>query len=838
MATTFIIKAPIHKIRYVGENSMNKANFGQKYVIFTIDKKYIQQREITSKLYYRKNGGFNQNLIVITGYCKETLDEGSICNLSITEDNVTFDEAHKTYTIKCSKIDKLLEISEEGFKKYLKNKYSGIGAKKAEKIFDYLIVTHGESKSYNFKNIFEEECKKSEKDFKKILGPKKADELQKKLLEEPEKSESVTLTDEEIVFCSEYNLPLKGMLKLKEKIIFASTFKKKTFKEDSFIPYLKKNPYLLAIDDSIKQWGFSKVDNTVFKMLSKEDIKNIDFQKQRTIGFLKYSMNENVKKGSLYVNKEEILNFFIEYNEKKEEHEKFDIPECENELFEYLGGLIVALDEHINPFFIYKDTISLISNVKSELKIAKQMLKMKEKNINLSRKLVEDTLKLVEPKEWKLSDEQREAVISSALSPVSVITGGPGTGKTTISEMVIKLFKKLKKTFKIFAPTGTAAKRISSVVKEEATTIHRGLEFKGKFTRNELNPLKEDVIIIDESSMIDVMLGNAVINASINSQIIFIGDVNQLPSVGPGDFLRDVINSKKFQVSMLTKVFRQAGDNPIIQFAYKVNAGVPVKQLFPWYTKKIDVLDMKCSIPFKDRFKKFIDGEENQNYLHNMLEDTIKLGFQMYAIKSDNLFQSQILVANNRANNSINMALQDQINENGFKIPGTSFRVGDKIIQQKNNYNLNIFNGSIGVIRNYNSNTEEVFVSYMENQDKEINIDKKVFEKENKLCYSMTIHKSQGQEFKRVIMLISDFMLNNREMLYTGATRAKDYLTIISNSQLLSSGISTTNKKGLLGEKDGKQARKTFLQLFLTIDTKDIEATLYKEKQVLKPEFD
>jgi len=836
--SSFTIKTPLHKIRYVGDNSTNKSNFGQKYVIFTIDKKYIQEREITSKLYYRKEGGFNQNLIVVTGYCKETLDEGSICNLTFKADDITFDAAHKSYNIKTSKIEKLLEISTEGFKKYLKNKYNGIGDKKAEKIFDYLITTHGESESYNFKKIFEEECKTSIPSFKKILGPKKAIELQKQHLAEPEHSDSITLTDEEIVFCSEYSLPLKGMLTLKGKIIAASNFKKKTFKEDSFIPYLKKNPYLLAIDDSIKQWGFAKVDNTVFKMLSAEDIKNVNFQEQRTIGFLKYSMNDNVKKGSLYVNKEEILNFFLDYNEKKDEHEKFNIPENENELFEYLSGLIIALDEHVNPFFIYKDTISLLTNVKSELKIAKQMLKMKNKKINVSKQVVEDTLKLVEPTEWKLSDEQREAVIFSVMNPVSIITGGPGTGKTTISEMVIKLLRKLKKSFKIFAPTGTAAKRISSVVGEEATTIHRGLEFKGKFTRNELNPLKEDVIIIDESSMVDVMLGNAVINASINSQIIFIGDVNQLPSVGPGDFLRDVINSKQFQVSMLTKVFRQAGDNPIIQFAYKVNEGAKIQSFFPWYTKKNDVLDMQCSIPFRDRFKKFIDGEENQNYLNNMLAETIKLGFQMYAIKGDNLFQSQILVASNRANSAINMALQDQINEKGFKIPGTSFRVGDKIIQQKNNYTLNIFNGSIGIIRNYNSNTEEVFVSYMETPDKQISIDKKTFDKENKLCYSMTIHKSQGQEFKRVIMLINDFMLNNREMLYTGATRAKNYLTIISNTQLLSGGISTTNKKGLLGEKDGKQARKTFLNLFLTIDTTEIENTLYKDKKILAPAFD
>jgi len=840
--SSFTIKTTVHTIRFTGESSVNKKNFGEKYIIFTIDKNQIKEREIYSKMPY-KPGGFNKNLIVLNGYCKDILEESTVCEITFDIDNISYDNKYKSYSIKVDKIKKLLEISEDGLKRYLKLKYKGLGEKLAIKIYDFLITKYTEVESKNFKILFEKELKELSPEFKKLLGQKKSISLQQQILiDEEEKNNEITLTDEELVFCSEYNITPKTILRLKKQIIKAAINKKSKkavieYKDHSVIPYLKKTPYLLAIDNKIKNFGFKAIDKQVLKMLSREEMNDKDFKDQRMIGYLKYILTKGTEEGNLFIDKITLYNAYLKANEEIKELQ-FDIEEDEEEMFTLISEKIVTIDEDINPFIIYDNKIFLKESLKLELEIAKKLLKMRERKINIKEEQVEKALKEVEPKNWKLSSEQREAIKFSIMHPISIITGGPGTGKTTISNMVIQVLKKLNKSVKILAPTGTAAKRISVVVKEEATTIHRGLGFKGYFEFNEDNPLREDVVIIDEVSMVDVFLGKAVINASVNSQIIFIGDVNQLPSVGPGDFLRDMINSNKFNVSMLTNVFRQAEDNPIIQFAYKVNRGAEVKELYEWYTRKEDVLDIKFSIPFKEHFKKNIKGEENPQYLENMLLNTIELGFKTYLLKAETIFDAQILVASNRANDRINTELQTKLNETGEIIEGTIFKVGDKIIQIKNNYNLNIFNGSIGIIQSYNKNTEEIFVSYMENRNTTIAIEKKVFMKENKLCYSMTIHKSQGQEFSRVIMLINDYMLNNREMLYTGATRAKDYLTIVTNTDLLRIGIATTNKKGIKGQKNGKKARKTYLMDFLTQDLSQINNALEKNNYILEPTFD
>jgi len=839
---TMTVKAPIQTIRYSGNSSVSKQKFGQKYFIFTIKKEFIEDRAFLRKLPYKK-GGFNHNLLVITGYCKDELLVSDNCEIVLDVDSVKYDTEHNIYTCTAIDIKKELTVSGIGLERYLLAKYKGskgfrgIGAKMGEKISAYLLKKYPDAPDY--KVLFEKEVLTKEQGIIDIMKVKVTENVSS-VISGDKKKEKEILTEEEMIFCTKYDLPLSTVQKMKNKIIALSTRQNSQYKSHSVISHLTKEPYLIALDNQMKGYGFKKIDKLAKKIADEENALTFtEFKNKRFIGFLQYNLQKSLEQGHLFLDIDTIYNFYNEYNESEiDEKYLFELQDNNDELQEFIVSEIFKIDEAVNPFVFFQEKFFLKKSIEVEKDVAYYLKCINNNSVPFTPEVIAKNLDLVRPTEWKLSSEQEEAILKALLYPVSVITGGPGTGKTTISQMVINILNKMGKSFKIFAPTGTAAKRISSVVKEEATTIHRGLGFKGTFEFNENNPLKEEVIIVDESSMIDVFLARSLLKASINSQIIFIGDVNQLPSVGPGDYLRDIINSKMFNVSMLTQVFRQAAGNPIIQFAYKVNEGATVKDFFQWYTKKTDYLDYKCIIPFKKTFNKIIDGEENPDYLKNMINEIVKVGAQTYLTKIDELYEAQILVSSNRDNEYINAQLQSLLNENEF-LEKSTFKIGDKIIQIKNNYKLNIFNGSIGVIKEYDKNSDELLIEYMEDKGTIKRIEKSIFEKENKLCYSMTIHKSQGQEFKRVLMLVNNFMLNNREMLYTGATRAKDHLILITNTQLLSSGINTTNKKGVLGKKDGKNARKTMLTLFLVdFSLDELKELNNNQKTSVRPVFD
>ena len=392
-----------------------------------------------------------------------------------------------------------------------------------------------------------------------------------------------------------------------------------------------------------------------------------------------------------------------------------------------------------------------------------------------------------------LDGAQRQAVKDTILNGLMVITGGPGTGKTTTINTIIKYFETEGMDIRLAAPTGRAAKRMSETTGCEAQTIHRMLELSGNagdstaamnFERNELNPLETDVIIIDEMSMVDINLMNSLLKAvAVGTRLILVGDVDQLPSVGPGNVLKDIIQSECINVVMLTKIFRQAAESEIIINAHKINKGEEV--ILNKYSK--DFLFIKRDNP-----------ESITAAICTLIRD--KLPDYVNAKMSD----IQILTPMKKGAvgvEKLNKILQEFLNpaskEKVEKEYGdTTFKVGDKVMQVKNNYQLEwekrskygiptdggtgIFNGDIGIIETINLFSEQMTVKF--DDEKYVEYSFKQLE-ELELAYAVTIHKSQGSEYPAVIipMFSGPKMLMTRNLLYTAVTRAKTCVCIVGS---------------------------------------------------------
>jgi exodeoxyribonuclease V alpha subunit len=801
------IKTTIETIRVEG-NYTDKQ--GKRFYVFTILANSINNPIIKKIIKPYHRGMRNRHLIIVTVKTSELVEKNQNIELHLTEqqiNNIHYSNQYFNYVIEASNLIAVEDMTIAGFERYLCSNYKGIGPALATKVSSFMVSKNATEE--NILNMFKELILSEDIEIKKLFK-KKFDTIYKQIsIQNSVKEDNVHLNEQEKIFCSKYNINYNFLLRLKKELIKSMNKKNKSSINDAnILTYLKKTPYFLAIDDTIKGFGFKSIDEKVKRFMGKDFKENHEFRMQRFLGYLQFVLLKAEEQGHLYLTYDEIYKAFSDYNNSEEEFLHFDV---DTDLFYFKERVQIYIDslkknDTLNPYYFDDNLVSTYNNYYLELNISQMLHDINKNKINNDGIDINNELSdLEKEKQLQLSDEQKDAVLNSISSPVSIITGGPGTGKTTISQMLISLLKKMGKSIKVLAPTGTAAKRISSVIGEEAMTIHRGLEFKGYFTRNHNNPLEEDVVIVDESSMIDTRLAKALLSACPNSQVIFIGDVNQLPSVGAGDFLRDIISSNQFNLSHLTKIFRQAEGNPIIKFAYKVNEGASLKEFFGWFTDKEDIHN-KFSILSKSSYKRIINDEKNVDWLNNMLEDTKSIGYRQYILHKD-LMDVQILVANNRSNGVINSYLQEKLNgENDF-IPDTIFKVDDKVIQVKNNYKLEIFNGTIGKIVKYDKFTDIITIDI---GDSIVEMDRLVAKKEMQLCYAMTIHKSQGQEFKTVIMLVNDFMLNSRELIYTGATRAKENLKVISNPMLLQSGIAKSNQQG------SKNFRNTRLVEFLT----------------------
>lgn len=384
-----------------------------------------------------------------------------------------------------------------------------------------------------------------------------------------------------------------------------------------------------------------------------------------------------------------------------------------------------------------------------------------------------------------LSKSQADAVIKAASSRVFILTGGPGVGKTTTANAIIRLFKAMGKTVMLAAPTGRAAQRLAEVSSESARTIHRLLEWQpaeGAFARNESNPLKADVIICDESSMLDVRLASSLIGAtSDHTQLVFIGDVDQLPSVGPGNVLRDMINSGKIPFTKLREIFRQAASSSIVRYAHDINEGI--------------IPQFVADSPTDCQFIEVDSSDEIRRTIHHLMTEVLPNKYH-FDPKSD----VQILSPMNRGDlgtQALNIEFQNSLNPDtrahlidaqSAKSKEGELRDGDKVIQTANNYDLQVFNGDIGFVIATNVEGGKTKVRF---GDGKIVTYEKSQADDLRLAYAITIHKSQGSEFPVVILPMSmqHYLMLQRNLIYTGLTRARKLAIFIGSKRALAHAV-------------------------------------------------
>lgn len=385
-----------------------------------------------------------------------------------------------------------------------------------------------------------------------------------------------------------------------------------------------------------------------------------------------------------------------------------------------------------------------------------------------------------------LSRSQRNALYTILQSKIGIITGGPGVGKTTLTKSLIHLAKRAKMSTMLCAPTGRAAKKLSSSTGQEAKTIHRLLKMdpvERKFQHHKNNPLQADLIIIDEASMIDVFLANHLLQAiDPLSNIIIIGDIDQLPSVGPGAFLKDMISLYPDQTAMLTEIFRQAQDSKIIQNAHLVNKG---KMLIP---NEQNLLSDFYFIPEQD-------PEAVVQKIMKLITDRIPNKFSLNPVEDIQLLCP--MHKGTLGTQRMNELLQSSLNAHNPKTK-TKFKVGDKVIQTRNNYDKDVFNGDVGYVQSIDEETHEVVVDFQET------VAHYLFAEldELQLAYAISIHKSQGSEYPAVIipLAMQHFTLLERNLLYTAITRGKKLVILVGEMKAVAMAI--RNKKSRMRNTD------------------------------------
>ena len=535
---------------------------------------------------------------------------------------------------------------------------------------------------------------------------------------------------------------------------------------------VRENPYRLA--DDIAGVGFKTADEIALRMgFSPES-------SMRMKAGISFALSMAASNGHTYLLYEDL------YEESKR---LLGISEAEfeNDIYELTIERKIVLKEVKGERRVYNNNLYYM-----ELTVARKLLDLNAKSEN-NYKVMEAKVKEVEAKTGiKLGDLQRKAVYEAVESGLVIITGGPGTGKTTTINAIIKLFEMQNMEILLAAPTGRAAKRMTETTGMEAQTIHRLLELNGnpeeggsmRFERNELNPLEADVIIIDEMSMVDIYLMYSLLKAvTVGTRLILVGDVNQLPSVGPGKVLKDIISSEKFNVVRLSEIFRQAAESDIITNAHKINAGQSIR--LDNKSKDFFMLSMSSSIQIQRALVSLI-AEKLPPYV-----DATKYDIQVLTPSR----KGELGVEN------LNKILQQYINP-----PAPSkrekqwgeviFRENDKVMQIKNDYQIEwkivtkkgltikegsgVFNGDCGIIREINEFAGTVTVEF--DEGKLVEYTGATLE-ELELAYAITIHKSQGSEYPAVIipLLNAPRPLLNRNLLYTAVTRARKCVTIVGS---------------------------------------------------------
>lgn len=566
--------------------------------------------------------------------------------------------------------------------------------------------------------------------------------------------------------------------KVKEIMIFlqgygiSANYSARIYKKygDSSIETVKKNPYRLAAD--IQGIGFVTADKIARNM-------GIDHNAViRAEEGIIYVLNLLVQEGHVYCPD----NFLIKKSAEMLEVDKEIIVQAMAKLCEgrrlVLDSLepSVELNEQSNQKAVYLPPLYT-----AETGLASRILSLKTGGSAIRPIDPEGVISWIEKVlNVQLADKQKEAIILSAASKVTMITGGPGTGKTTIIKAIVSVFRALKLRILLAAPTGRAAKRMREATGYEAKTIHRLMEYsqqKMGFQKNQDNPLETDVLIVDEASMIDTLLMYHLVKA-IPSHAVFImvGDINQLPSVGPGTVFADMISSDRFNVITLTEIFRQAKESQIVVNAHMINQGE-----FPLIRK-----------PPEGKYSDFYfiqedDPEEALNKIVSLCKEHIPKHFGYHPLKD-----VQVLTPMHRGVvgvGTLNIRLQEVLNTNRSKIVKgyKTFKINDKVMQMVNNYDKEVYNGDIGQVVAINQEDHELIVDY---DGKKIvysyyDLDELV------LAYAISIHKSQGSEYKAVVMpvMMQHYMLLQRNLIYTGITRGKNLVVLIGSKKALAMAV-------------------------------------------------
>lgn len=559
------------------------------------------------------------------------------------------------------------------------------------------------------------------------------------------------------------------------------------------IKEIEKNPYILI--DVANNVDFKKIDKLALDIgIERTNLKRIK-------SGIKYALIRATYNGHTTVLKENLNIYVIDLLKVTQE----DINQGYKELRAEEEIIIEIQDE--------LEWVYLMQLYRAEETIARKILTLANaRNIKYFDNIENEIQRIEKTSDIFLSEKQKEAINLVNDNNVCIITGGPGTGKTTIIKSIIELFKYHGKKPVLCAPTGRAAKRMTETTNQEAKTLHRLLQI-GKIEEDnkidsieeQLEPIDGDIIIVDEMSMVDVYLMNYLVKALYQgTKLVLVGDVDQLPSVGPGSILKDLINSNVIETIVLNKIFRQAAQSKIILNSHRVNQGESF--ITKDDVEKEDITELK-----EDFF--FINDSNEQRILHNIItlcKDRLK-NYGDY----DFFKNIQVLTPTKKGilgTKELNQILQDYLNpvvdSKKDKVFGNvKFRINDRVMQIKNNYDMfwekreekhetgtGVFNGELGTILSIDNENKQMKVKFDDDKNVWYGFDEL---EQLEHAYAITIHKAQGSEFDVVIMPITTAppILMTRNLLYTGMTRAKKLLIIVGNPKVLDFMIKNMDTK-------------------------------------------
>lgn len=536
---------------------------------------------------------------------------------------------------------------------------------------------------------------------------------------------------------------------------------------------LRENPYQLA--DDIFGVGFLTADKIA------KQIGVGSTEPARLESGLKYLLNQATDKGHLYLPEEELIksaSLLLEVSE---------------------SDLVPVLDSLVRVGHLVKESenIFLPAFFNAENELAEMLMRLMNAppitfDVAVARQFLSDPQGSDGP---QFNQKQKSAVERSLKHKILVITGGPGTGKTTLVRGILQLFSHLEQKILLASPTGRASKRLSETTGRQALTIHRLLEFDGKsrsFNRNARNQLQCDGLILDEMSMVDTVLARNLLSAiPINARLVMVGDADQLPSVGAGNVLRDIIESGAVPTVQLDEVFRQEADSQIVMNAHRINSGLmPDLSRKDPPTRDGERAAKAATLPKDDfgdlLFAKIEEPEQGADIIINLCAEKLPARYGYDPMKDIQILTPMyrgVLGADN-----LNRLLQSSLNPTGQSVKrgNQELRRGDRVMQIRNNYDKSVFNGDVGIVKSIRPEDEKLSVDF----GPIVNYDYTDLD-ELALAYAITVHKSQGSEFRVVIMplVTQHYLMLQRNLLYTAVTRAKELIILVGSKKALAMAI-------------------------------------------------